>query len=143
MTIGEKIKELRRKNDVTQEKLADYLGISYQSVSKWETGAAQPDVSLIIPLANFFGATPDELFDFDSQKRDAEIVEYWEKHSQLAREGHMRELLELDRTLSKKHPKNHSLTIQYASSLLGTFGLFCQGLFSGQRIFIVSTNGIV
>lgn len=36
MTIGEKIKYLRQKNDVTQEKLAEYLNITYQSVSKWE-----------------------------------------------------------------------------------------------------------
>ncbi|NLC20063.1 MAG: helix-turn-helix transcriptional regulator [Clostridiales bacterium] len=36
--IGQKIKELRRKYDITQEKLADYLCVSYQAVSKWETG---------------------------------------------------------------------------------------------------------
>ena len=41
--IGQKIKELRKKNDLTQEKLADYLGVSYQAVSKWETGVNTPD----------------------------------------------------------------------------------------------------
>ena len=49
--IGQKIKELRKKNDMTQEKLADYLFVSYLAVSKWETGAASPDLSLIVPLA--------------------------------------------------------------------------------------------
>ena len=39
MTIGERIKKYRKKNDLTQEKLADFLCVSYQAVSKWETGA--------------------------------------------------------------------------------------------------------
>ena len=41
MNIGEKIKDLRKKNDLTQEKLADYLNVSYQAVSKWECGGSQ------------------------------------------------------------------------------------------------------
>lgn len=60
-TIGEKIKELRKKNDLTQEKLADYLGVTYQSVSKWECGVTCPDLSLIAPLTKLFHCTADEL----------------------------------------------------------------------------------
>ena len=41
MTIGEKIRDLRKKNNITQETLAAYLNISYQSVSKWENGVSQ------------------------------------------------------------------------------------------------------
>ena len=52
--IGEKIKELRRKKDLTQEKLAEMLGVAYQTVSKWETGITSPDLSLIVPLARLF-----------------------------------------------------------------------------------------
>ena len=54
MKIGEKIKELRKKNGLTQERLADYLCVSYQAVSKWETGTASPDLSLIAPLTKEF-----------------------------------------------------------------------------------------
>ena len=57
MTIGEKIKELRKKNDLTQEKLADYLCVSYQAVSKWECGMSSPDLSLIVPLAKLLHVT--------------------------------------------------------------------------------------
>ena len=42
--LGRKIRELRRSKNLTQEQLADYLNISYQSVSKWETGTTLPDV---------------------------------------------------------------------------------------------------
>ena len=76
MTIGEKIKMLRQKNDVTQEKLAEYLNISYQSVSKWENNNAMPDISLVIPIANFFGVTIDELFDHDVDMQNADVDEY-------------------------------------------------------------------
>ncbi|MBQ8419627.1 MAG: helix-turn-helix domain-containing protein [Clostridia bacterium] len=68
--IGQKIKELRKKNDMTQEKLADYLFVSYQAVSKWETGAASPDLSLIVPLAKILHVTTDELFNLDTDQSD-------------------------------------------------------------------------
>ena len=61
MTIGGKIKELRIKHDLTQEKLADYLFVSYQAVSKWECGLSNPDLSLIEPLTKLFNVTSDEL----------------------------------------------------------------------------------
>ena len=60
--IGLKIKELRKKKDMTQEKLAEYLNVSFQAVSKWETGAASPDLSMIVPLARLLGVSTDELF---------------------------------------------------------------------------------
>ena len=69
--IGEIIKKLRRERDVTQEKLADYLGISYQAVSKWENGTALPDITLVVPIANFFDVSADELFSLNAQVNDA------------------------------------------------------------------------
>ena len=61
MTLGERIKELRKKNDLTQEKLADFLCVSYQAVSKWECGLSSPDLSLIVPLSKLLHVTTDEL----------------------------------------------------------------------------------
>lgn len=65
ITIGMKIKELRKKHNLTQEQLADYLGITFQSISKWEDNIALPDISLIPSLAAFFNISIDELFDFN------------------------------------------------------------------------------
>lgn len=70
MTIGAKIKELRKKNDLTQEKLADFLGVSYQAVSKWETGLSSPDISLIAPLTRLFKVSADELFGLVPEESD-------------------------------------------------------------------------
>ncbi len=71
MIIGKKIKELRKKKDMTQEKLADYLGVSYQAVSKWENGAACPDLSLILPIAKILGVSVDELFGVGENTNEA------------------------------------------------------------------------
>ena len=62
MKIGERIKELRKKHNITQEQLAEKLGISFQAVSKWENNVAFPDITLIPVLAIFFGVTADYLF---------------------------------------------------------------------------------
>ncbi|MBQ7922698.1 MAG: DUF3808 domain-containing protein [Clostridia bacterium] len=63
MEIGNKIKQLRYKTGMTQEQLAAKLGISAQSVSKWETAVTMPDITLLPVLASELGVTIDELFD--------------------------------------------------------------------------------
>lgn len=76
MTIGERIKALRKKNDLTQEKLADYLCVSYQAVSKWECDASSPDLSLIVPLAKLLHITTDELLGMNTEQDDERKHEY-------------------------------------------------------------------
>lgn len=61
MTIGEKIKELRKQNNFTQEDLANKLNISRQTISKWETNLSLPDIDNIIMLCNLFNISSDEL----------------------------------------------------------------------------------
>lgn len=73
MNIGNKIKELRKHRGVTQEQLAESIGISFQAVSKWETGVALPDIALAPVLASYFGVSLDELFDFNLNKIDVEV----------------------------------------------------------------------
>ena len=75
MNIGEKIRELRKKNGLTQEQLADRLRISYQAVSKWETGAACPDLSLIAPLTKILHVSADELLCINVTEPDARYEE--------------------------------------------------------------------
>ena len=62
ISIGNTIKTLRKAKGVTQEEVARELGVSYQAVSKYENEVAQPDISLIPLLAQYFGVTIDELF---------------------------------------------------------------------------------
>jgi len=62
ISIGKTIKKLRAEKGATQEELAKYLSITFQSVSKWETEAATPDTSLLPKIAVFFGVSIDDLF---------------------------------------------------------------------------------
>ncbi len=62
LNLGSVIKRLRTEQGVTQDALTEYLGISYQAVSKWETGTTLPDITLLPKLAVFFGVRIDELF---------------------------------------------------------------------------------
>ena len=74
MHIGAKIKLLRKEKRVTQEELAEYLHISAQAVSKWETGASSPDIDMLPKLAIFFGTSLDHLLDFDQSQVDAAVT---------------------------------------------------------------------
>ncbi len=59
--FGEKIKQLRQNQGLTQEQLARQLGVTAQAVSKWENGSNMPDITLLTDIADCFGVTVDEL----------------------------------------------------------------------------------
>lgn len=95
MTIGEKIKELRKKHNITQEKLAEQLNVSYQAVSKWENNVANPDFSLIVPLAKLFKVTTDELLGFDLSEEEARKTELLEAYEATWQTGDLDKRLEI------------------------------------------------
>ena len=61
MKLGEKIKELRRRDGRTQDALASEIGVTSQAVSRWEKGICCPDIEIIPSIANYFGVTVDYL----------------------------------------------------------------------------------
>ena len=73
MNLGNKIRELRKSNNLTQEQLAASLNISAQAVSKWEMGTSYPDMTMIPTIAALFKVSLDVLFDFDIKNIDKEI----------------------------------------------------------------------
>ncbi|MBQ4509669.1 MAG: helix-turn-helix transcriptional regulator [Clostridia bacterium] len=66
--IGEKIKLLRKQNKITQDELANVLGVTAQAISRWENCASDPDIDLIPSIANFFGVSIDELFGYHGER---------------------------------------------------------------------------
>jgi len=63
MTLGEKLQNLRKENMLSQEKLAELVGVSRQSVSKWENGLSNPDTENLILLAEIFNISVDEFIE--------------------------------------------------------------------------------
>lgn len=78
--MGKRIKELRKKNDLTQEKLAALLGVTDKAVSKWECGLTYPDLGLIIPLSRVLNVSADELLSGKAAEVDKRRAEF-DKHS--------------------------------------------------------------
>lgn len=70
--IGKTIAHMRHERGITQEQLAEAIGISAPAVSKWETGQSYPDITLLPPLARYFGVPVDTLLAYTPSLTDAE-----------------------------------------------------------------------
>ena len=68
ITMKDILRALRRQKKVTQEELANHLGITAQSVGKWERGEGFPDITLLPSIALYFGVTTDELLGIDKAR---------------------------------------------------------------------------
>ncbi len=78
MPIGQNIRDFRKKNNWTQEAFAERLGVTYQSVSRWENGAIYPDLELIPAIAEALSVTVDELLgmsQIEKEKRAAKVFD--------------------------------------------------------------------
>lgn len=78
-----KLAELRKKNHVTQQELGDILGVSYQTISKWENGVVYPDISILPQISSYFGVSVDALLGLAPLEQaykpsNSGTVEYWE-----------------------------------------------------------------
>ena len=74
MNLGESLLNARKSKGLTQEAAAEKLGVSRQTVSKWETGETLPDIRQSKRLAVLYGMTLDELIDFDAGVREIQEV---------------------------------------------------------------------
>lgn len=78
LNISENIRKLRRQMDLTQEQLAEKLGVSFQTVSRWETGTVYPDIELLPVLSEFFDVTVDKLIGCDKNGKQERLAKAWE-----------------------------------------------------------------
>lgn len=71
-TMGQIIRRLRKERNLTQEELAERLGVTFQAISKWENDTGMPDISQVVPIASIFGVSTDVLFGVADTTEDEE-----------------------------------------------------------------------
>ena len=117
VNIGEKIKELRKRDGRKQEDLAKALGVTAQAVSRWEAGTCYPDVSLIPSIANYFHVSIDALFGYQND-REGKINEYAREALRRMIEGNdVNETIQYLRKCLEEFPGEPKLKHHLASAL--------------------------
>lgn len=117
MTLGEKIATLRKNKSITQEALAQQLGVTNQAVSKWESDQCCPDVMLLPKLADIFGISLDALFG-RSVPSVPDCSLPWPD------DGTVRAVVFVGRQLVDGHPVEKELTFQYEGPALNIHSAF-------------------
>lgn len=108
--FGENLKKLRLENGLTQEKLANSLSVSFQTISKWEHGDTYPDITTLPLIARFFNISIDELLGVDEAEKDDEIKKQTEKYDCLTDKALMRDLIY---NLKNDFPNDFRVLIRY------------------------------
>ena len=108
--IGQRIKQLRRQQGLTQERLADYLGVTDKAVSKWECGLTAPDLALIMPLARVLGVSADELLGGKKEEFDTKRLEY-DEHYENYMKYDVRENYRIARQAVKEYPNEYKYLV--------------------------------
>lgn len=115
--IGENIKRLRRERDLTQETLAEFLGVTFQSVSKWERGESCPDIAILPALAAFFEVTTDELLGIDESRNKEKIKRYIDVYNDLRMKNSPYVFEQISNAV-KEFPGDYDLLVRYLEMLL-------------------------
>ena len=109
LSIGENIKSLRTKRNITQEALAEMLGISCQSVSRWELGVCYPDMELMPEIARIFDISVDRLMGVDTLIEKKKVDEYLKRFQGAINHGKIDECIFIAREGVAEFPNNYEL----------------------------------
>jgi len=120
-TMGQIIRRLRRERGMTQEELAEILGVTFQAVSKWENDTGMPDISQVVPLAHVFGVPTDTILCVGETAPNVDAMQIYTNAMQNTRYGVVETYLsafnKLKEGLDGKYPTN--LLLLNAASGLG------------------------
>ena len=121
MSIGSTIKRLRRERDITQEQLAEYLGITSRAVSQWECDRTAPDISQLPALCHIFDVSSDVLLGIDIEKNNEMIQNYLDEAQNVTNQGEFEKGAAILLEAYRKFPKSYQIMQKLANSLVNVY----------------------
>lgn len=115
--IGNNLKKFRKERNLTQEEVAKHLGISFQSISKWERNDGYPDITMLPVLARYYGVTIDELVGMNEIETARELERLNRQWEENRSHNKHTENVQLMREALKRYPNNALLLVQLSASL--------------------------
>lgn len=120
LKIGEIIYTLRRNKGVTQEQLADFIGVSSAAVSKWESGVSYPDITFLPVLATFFNVSIDKLLNFNIELSEDDVKKIYDECVESFNNEEFRLALEKSKNYINKFPISYTLKFRLASLIFAS-----------------------
>lgn len=119
-TIGEIIKELRKQRKITQEELAELVGVTPQAISKWERDVGYPDITQIVPLSKAFGVSTDEILGVNFGDDEKQVEDYiFSSYKAIVTDGYER-AIEILREAQSKFPHSYLIKVRLANTLISS-----------------------
>ena len=119
LLLNENIRNYRKKMSLTQEQLAEAMGVSVATVSKWESGSVSPDIEMLAELAEFFQTSVDVLIGYQWEKRSADqCVEHIKK---LCNERAYEEAIKESKKALQKYPNQFKVVYECADTLFASY----------------------
>ena len=121
LQIGSVIKQYRRQREITQEEFAEALGVSGQSVSRWELGLCYPDMEFLPVIAGFFGISVDQLMGINDRTEQRKVEEYLARFQEAISKGQIDACISIAREGVAEYPNNYALLnkLMYALFVAG------------------------
>lgn len=139
MNLSKNIKNLRISKKMTQEEVAQLLGTTSKSVSRWEQGITYPDITLLPLIANIFEVTVDELLGVESIKQDEYVKTLKKQGNEYAMNNDYESELLLWQEAYKKFPNNDEIKISLVS-IMNTINIITNKLKYTDEIVKLSKN---
>ena len=117
INFGSNLRKLRIERNLTQENLADLLGVSFQTISKWERGDVYPDIATLPDIAKFFAISTDDLLGVDATSSEEKIIKIIETIDGIKTEA-SKEKTELIQKAISEFPADFRLQLRWMANLM-------------------------